>query len=128
RMADKSIQTYCEEENLVGISDIDTRSLDRHIRDKGAMNAIIFSEVLDLEELKSRLAVVPSMVGLELSSLVSTKEPISIVMNLLQHVLLYWIWGLRKTSCVISTLVKCMPKCSRLKPLFRKWNLGIRMD
>lgn len=74
-MADKSIQTYFEEQNLVGISDIDTRSLVRHIRHKGAMNAIISSESFDVEELKERLANVPSMEGLELSSVVSTKEP-----------------------------------------------------
>src|SRR5690606_38217916 len=75
KLADKSIQNFFEEENLVGISDIDTRSLVRHIRDKGAMNAIISSEILDMEELKSRLKEVPSMDGLELSSKVSTKEP-----------------------------------------------------
>ncbi|MCC2598660.1 glutamine-hydrolyzing carbamoyl-phosphate synthase small subunit [Sphingobacterium sp. FBM7-1] len=74
-MAEKSIQTYFEEENLVGISDIDTRSLVRHIRHKGAMNAIISSETLDVAELKAQLAQVPSMEGLELSSIVSTKEP-----------------------------------------------------
>lgn len=74
-MAEKSIQTYFEEENLVGISDIDTRSLVRHIRHKGAMNAIISSETLDIAELKAQLAQVPSMEGLELSSIVSTKEP-----------------------------------------------------
>lgn len=75
QMADQSIQTYFEEGNLVGISDIDTRSLVRHIRDKGAMNAIISSENLDAESLKAQLAGVPSMDGLELSSKVSTKEP-----------------------------------------------------
>ncbi|GHE48817.1 glutamine-hydrolyzing carbamoyl-phosphate synthase small subunit [Sphingobacterium griseoflavum] len=75
QMADSSIQTYFEEQNLVGISDIDTRSLVRHIRDKGAMNAIISSENLDVEELKAQLAKVPSMEGLELSSVVSTKAP-----------------------------------------------------
>lgn len=74
-MAQKSIQTYFEEENLVGISDIDTRALVRHIRSKGAMNAIISSENLDVESLKAELAKVPSMEGLELSSLVCTKEP-----------------------------------------------------
>src|SRR5690606_107557 len=42
---------------------------------KGAMNAIISSETLDVEELKAKLAEVPSMEGLELSSVVSTKEP-----------------------------------------------------
>lgn len=75
KMADSSIQTYFEEQNLVGISDIDTRSLVRHIRDKGAMNAIISSENLDVESLKAELAKVPSMAGLELSSTVSTTEP-----------------------------------------------------
>ncbi|SUJ23985.1 Carbamoyl-phosphate synthase small chain [Sphingobacterium spiritivorum] len=75
KMADTSIQNYFEEENLVGISDIDTRSLVRHIRSKGAMNAIISSENVDIESLKVQLAQVPSMDGLELSSKVSTKEP-----------------------------------------------------
>jgi len=75
KMADQSIQMYFEEGNLVGISDIDTRSLVRHIRDKGAMNAIISSENLEIESLKAELAKVPSMAGLELSSKVSTTEP-----------------------------------------------------
>ncbi|GAA4170623.1 MULTISPECIES: glutamine-hydrolyzing carbamoyl-phosphate synthase small subunit [Sphingobacterium] len=75
KMADESIQSYFEEGNLVGISDVDTRSLVRHIRDKGAMNAIISSETLDVEGLKSQLAKVPSMDGLELSSKVTTTEP-----------------------------------------------------
>ncbi|MFD2902795.1 glutamine-hydrolyzing carbamoyl-phosphate synthase small subunit [Sphingobacterium anhuiense] len=75
KMADESIQSYFEEGNLVGISDIDTRSLVRHIRNKGAMNAIISSENLDIEALKATLATVPSMDGLELSSQVSTTEP-----------------------------------------------------
>jgi len=66
KMADESIQSYFEEGNLVGISDIDTRSLVRHIRNKGAMNAIISSENLDVEALKATLATVPSMDGLEL--------------------------------------------------------------
>ncbi|MDR3008525.1 MAG: glutamine-hydrolyzing carbamoyl-phosphate synthase small subunit [Sphingobacterium sp.] len=75
KMADESIQSYFEEGNLVGISDVDTRSLVRHIRDKGAMNAIISSETTDVEELKRQLAEVPSMDGLELSSKVTTAEP-----------------------------------------------------
>jgi carbamoyl-phosphate synthase small subunit len=73
--ANQSIQDYFQEENVVGISDVDTRSLVRHIRNKGAMNAIISSEILDVEELKKKLASVPSMDGLELSSKVSTQKP-----------------------------------------------------
>jgi carbamoyl-phosphate synthase small subunit len=74
KQATESIQDYFTEQNIVSISDIDTRQLVRHIRDKGAMNAIISSEIMDIEELKKRLATVPSMDGLELSSQVSTTE------------------------------------------------------
>ncbi len=74
KQADESIQDYFQEQNLVSISDIDTRELVRYIREKGAMNAIISSEILDLDELKEKLASVPSMDGLELSSQVSTTE------------------------------------------------------
>lgn len=74
KMSDKSIQTFFEEENLVGISDIDTRTLVRHIRNKGAMNAIISSEITDIEALQEKLKHTPSMEGLELSSKVSTQK------------------------------------------------------
>src|SRR6201994_1784952 len=74
KQAQESIQDYFQQQNIVGISDIDTRQLVRHIRDKGAMNAIISSEILDIDELKKKLDEVPSMDGLELSSQVSTKE------------------------------------------------------
>ncbi len=75
KQADQSIQDYFQDENIIGISDVDTREIVRHIRDKGAMNAIISSEILDIEELKKKLDTVPSMDGLELSSQVSTTEP-----------------------------------------------------
>lgn len=71
--ADTSLQEYFEAHKIVAISDVDTRMLVRHIRDKGAMNAIISSEIFDVKELKNRLADVPSMEGLELSSKVCTK-------------------------------------------------------
>ena len=69
-----SLGDYMETEERVGISDIDTRALVRHIRSKGAMNAIISSEILDEKELMNKLQDVPSMEGLELSSFVATKE------------------------------------------------------
>ncbi|MDG1476674.1 MAG: glutamine-hydrolyzing carbamoyl-phosphate synthase small subunit [Vicingaceae bacterium] len=73
--ADTSLQQYFEDHKIVAISDVDTRMLVRHIRDKGAMNAIISSEIFDVEVLKEKLSKVPSMEGLELSSKVCTKEP-----------------------------------------------------
>lgn len=74
KTADGSLQDYLEKNNIVGISDLDTRLLVKQIRDKGAMNAVICSEDISIDELKNRLSEIPSMEGLELASLVSTKE------------------------------------------------------
>jgi len=73
--ADESLQDYLERNNTVGITDIDTRKVVRHIRSKGAMNAIISSEILDVEILKQELSNIPSMESLELSSKVTTSKP-----------------------------------------------------
>lgn len=72
-----SLQEFLERDGIVGISDIDTRALVRHIRDSGAMNAIISSEELSDSELQERLSKIPSMDGLELASKVSTEEAYS---------------------------------------------------
>lgn len=69
-----SLDDHLKAHGIVGISDIDTRKLVRHIRDNGAQNALISSAEMDLEVLRARLAEAPSMEGLELSSTVSTKE------------------------------------------------------
>jgi len=74
-IADRSLQEYLEANEIVGISNVDTRKIVRHIRDKGAMNAIISSEETDKDKLMQELKKVPSMEGLELSSKVSTDKP-----------------------------------------------------
>lgn len=70
--SDMSLQEFLLQQQLVTITDVDTRAIVRHIREKGAMNAIISTDNLDLDFLKKELAKVPSMEGLELSSRVST--------------------------------------------------------
>jgi carbamoyl-phosphate synthase small subunit len=72
--ANLSLQEYLFKNNVSGITDIDTRALVRHIRDKGAMNAIISSEITEVDKLYDELKKVPDMNGLELSSYVSTRE------------------------------------------------------
>jgi carbamoyl-phosphate synthase small subunit len=72
--ADLSLQEYFERAGIVGICDIDTRQIVRHIRNAGVMNCIISSDITDVNVLKSELDKCPSMDGLELSSLVSTPE------------------------------------------------------
>ena len=72
--ANESLYENFKQQNKLVISEVDTRALVRHIRDKGAMNAIISTNTDDLDALREKLAKVPSMEGLELSSKVSTKE------------------------------------------------------
>jgi|TARA_B110000971_G_C19998194_1_gene495401 carbamoyl-phosphate synthase small subunit len=69
-----NLKDWFEEHNIVAISDVDTRALVAYIRDNGAMNCIISTEIDNIDGLKKQLAKVPTMEGLELASKVSTKE------------------------------------------------------
>jgi carbamoyl-phosphate synthase small subunit len=71
---DQSLYKYLKRHELVTISDVDTRALVNYIREHGAMNAVISTEVGDEERLLKELLDTPSMVGLDLASKVSTKE------------------------------------------------------
>ncbi|WP_281847669.1 glutamine-hydrolyzing carbamoyl-phosphate synthase small subunit [Olleya namhaensis] len=70
-----SLEDFLNANNLLAISDVDTRALVSYIRDNGAMNAVITTDVDNLENLKKELSDIPSMDGLELASKVSTKTP-----------------------------------------------------
>ena len=70
-----SLYNFFEKNNLLAISDVDTRALVSYIRDNGAMNAVISTEIGNIDDLKKQLAKIPSMDGLELASKVSTKQP-----------------------------------------------------
>ncbi|GFD75349.1 glutamine-hydrolyzing carbamoyl-phosphate synthase small subunit [Tenacibaculum sp. Mcav3-52] len=73
--SDGNLFDWFEKHNLVAISDVDTRALVSYIRENGAMNAVISTEIDKIDELKKQLAEIPNMEGLELASKVSTKEP-----------------------------------------------------
>jgi len=70
----KPLFDFLKSNNIVAISDVDTRALVSYIRDNGAMNAVISTKVDEIEMLKMELSEIPSMDGLELASKVSTKE------------------------------------------------------
>ena len=74
KLANGSLEDYLKANQIVSIEGVDTRALVSHIRTRGAMNCIISSENMDVEQLKKKLAKVPNMAGLELASEVSTKE------------------------------------------------------
>jgi carbamoyl-phosphate synthase small subunit len=70
-----SLSDYLKDYGVIGVEDLDTRALTRHIRNTGAMRAFISTEDLNPVSLVERAGAVPSMVGRDLASVVSTKTP-----------------------------------------------------
>ena len=70
----QSLGEYLKKNKIVGIKEIDTRSLTRHIRDKGAMNGIISSNDLNIQSLEKKLKKSPDMNGLDLAKDVTTQK------------------------------------------------------
>ena len=72
--SEMSLGDYLRKQNIVGIKNIDTRALTRHLRDNGVMNGIISSIKDNKNKLTSKLKSSPSMTGLDLAKIVSTKN------------------------------------------------------
>ena len=72
--ASEGLDRYLRESGVPGIQGIDTRALVRHIRDKGAMKAVISTDGTSRAALEAQLAEWPGMSGRGLVKVVSTKE------------------------------------------------------
>ena len=70
----KKIEEYLKENNIVGISGIDTRALTKLLRIEGTMKGVITTEDLSEEELIQRAKKAPGLSGRDLVSEVTTKE------------------------------------------------------
>lgn len=68
-----SFSEWLTERNVIALTDVDTRRLTRHIRSRGSMPAAIGADVAD-GELVAAAAAAPTMVGQDLTRLVTTKE------------------------------------------------------
>ena len=73
--ADLSLDDYLRQAGIPGISDIDTRSLVRHIRERGSMRGCLSTEATDEQAVIEQARRAPEMVGLDLASVVTCKEP-----------------------------------------------------
>jgi carbamoyl-phosphate synthase small subunit len=69
------LHRYLAEAGVVGISEIDTRALTRHLRTHGAMRGVISSDCLDADALVARARASRSMVGLDLAQEVTCARP-----------------------------------------------------
>jgi len=73
--ASGNLEDYLKKYNILGLSEIDTRQLTRHIRVEGAMKCIISTETKDIEKLKEKLDNYPSIVGRDLVKQVTCSKP-----------------------------------------------------
>jgi carbamoyl-phosphate synthase small subunit len=85
--ATRTLQEGLVAEGIVGISEIDTRALTRHLRERGVMRAGIFSgqALLDPtgrrradDDLLAEVAAAPAMSGADLAGEVSVSEPYTV--------------------------------------------------
>ncbi len=65
---------YLQHEGVVAIEDIDTRALVRHVRECGAMRAVVSTEDLDVASLLDKVRHSESIVGVNLAETVSCKN------------------------------------------------------
>ena len=70
-----SLEDYLKKEHVVGICNIDTRKLTRHIRDQGAQQGIISTTNFNLEELQQKAQADRGLVGIDLVKEVTTEKP-----------------------------------------------------
>jgi carbamoyl-phosphate synthase small subunit len=73
--ADLSLDEYLKNAGIPGISEIDTRSVVRHIRERGSMRGCLSTEQPDEKAVIERARKAPEMIGLDLASVVTCQEP-----------------------------------------------------
>lgn len=71
--AAQSLSEFFLRHNIMGLQDIDTRALVKHIREKGAMTGIISTQDFDPASLLNKVKSAPSMTGQDLASVVSCR-------------------------------------------------------
>ncbi len=70
----KNFNEWLVENNIIGLYGIDTRALVKILRSNGSMNCVLTSEDLTLESCLKIINETPKMEGLNLSTVVSTKQ------------------------------------------------------
>ncbi|HHP7233893.1 MAG TPA: glutamine-hydrolyzing carbamoyl-phosphate synthase small subunit [Desulfobacterales bacterium] len=68
-----TLADYLQSQDVFGVDQLDTRALTRHIRNAGAMRAIVSTEDLDPESLVERARGIPPMTGLDLTRVVTAE-------------------------------------------------------
>jgi carbamoyl-phosphate synthase small subunit len=73
-----SLSQFLAQQGIIGISDVDTRAITRHIRDKGAMRCALSTEILEPEKLIATARAAAEMTGADLTGEVTAKKTYTI--------------------------------------------------
>jgi carbamoyl-phosphate synthase small subunit len=102
---DKSLGEYLKENNILGIEGVDTRALTLHIREAGAMRAILSTEDFDEKRLVDKARQARGMLGIDLVKEVTGNK--------------VYIWSkAKKASCRVVVL-DCGVKYNILRELMK---------
>jgi carbamoyl-phosphate synthase small subunit len=72
--SDTEASSFLERANIPVIDDVDTRSLVRHLRDRGAMRGVLSSVESQADKLIAKARGIPTMAGLDLATRVTTPK------------------------------------------------------
>jgi carbamoyl-phosphate synthase small subunit len=73
--ATETLADYLKRYAILGVDSLDTRALTRHIRNGGALRAMISTRELNADTLIAQARALPSMAGLDLAKTVTTGQP-----------------------------------------------------
>ena len=68
------LTSYLKKNNVVGIAELDTRKLTRILREKGAQNGCLTTEV-DVDKALGKAKAFPGLAGMDLAKVVTTDKP-----------------------------------------------------
>jgi carbamoyl-phosphate synthase small subunit len=73
--AKESLPAYMQRYGLVGLAEVDTRALTKHLRETGAMRGVVSTRDLDPKSLVAKAQGCPSMAGADLARVVTCEKP-----------------------------------------------------
>ena len=73
--AQGDLKSYLQKNNIVGISDLDTRKLTRILREKGAQSGCLMAGDVNVDHALSKAKSFPGLAGMDLAKVVTTKSP-----------------------------------------------------
>ena len=72
--AKESLQAYMQRYGLVGLTEVDTRALTKHLRDTGSLRGVLSTRDLDPKSLIAKAQASPSMAGADLARVVTCEK------------------------------------------------------